>query len=210
MYDKSAFVQTSSPICDFRAMHSCAADVLTAADEQALLALALPLHADGQHQEARRKRRRLHGVLWQAALGGPGQLASRLPFDPGARMKTKGDRSSAGSECAKTAGTEDPKKERERKNINQSLVILPSSFPSLHRMHARVCYSTNANAVSLIGSFSHAMEQHNTDDDNSWLTLGRVISALRDGNNQRIPYRDSKLTRLLQVRPRRPRRCLAL
>jgi kinesin family protein 11 len=58
----------------------------------------------------------------------------------------------AGSECAKTAGMEDPKKERERKNINQSL-----------------------------------------------LTLGRVISALREGNVQRIPYRDSKLTRLLQV-----------
>lgn len=57
----------------------------------------------------------------------------------------------AGSECAKTAGQEDPKVERERKNINQSL-----------------------------------------------LTLGRVISALRDGNIQRIPYRDSKLTRLLQ------------
>lgn len=57
----------------------------------------------------------------------------------------------AGSECAKTAGQEDPKLERERKNINQSL-----------------------------------------------LTLGRVISALREKNNMRIPYRDSKLTRLLQ------------
>ncbi len=57
----------------------------------------------------------------------------------------------AGSECAKTAGQEDAKVERERKNINQSL-----------------------------------------------LTLGRVISALREGHMQRIPYRDSKLTRLLQ------------
>ncbi|CAK0850731.1 unnamed protein product [Prorocentrum cordatum] len=70
----------------------------------------------------------------------------------------------AGSECAKTAsGTADAaagkappatprggETERERKNINQSL-----------------------------------------------LTLGRVITALRDGSG-RVPYRDSKLTRLLQ------------
>ena len=69
----------------------------------------------------------------------------------------------AGSECAKTAGgvTDGAKagtgadaRERERKNINQSL-----------------------------------------------LTLGRVISTLRNANGgdvARIPYRDSKLTRLLQ------------
>jgi hypothetical protein len=58
----------------------------------------------------------------------------------------------AGSECAKTAATasEAASRERERKNINQSL-----------------------------------------------LTLGRVIGALREGAG-RVPYRDSKLTRLLQ------------
>ena len=63
----------------------------------------------------------------------------------------------AGSECAKSAGGEggaDAARERERKNINQSL-----------------------------------------------LTLGRVITLLKNGGKakgERIPYRDSKLTRLLQ------------
>ena len=62
----------------------------------------------------------------------------------------------AGSECAKSAGGSDldPSRERERKNINQSL-----------------------------------------------LTLGRVITLLKAGGKakgERIPYRDSKLTRLLQ------------
>ena len=58
----------------------------------------------------------------------------------------------AGSECAKAAGGEGSL-DRERKNINQSL-----------------------------------------------LTLGRVITTLQGPNaqNQRIPYRDSKLTRILQ------------
>ena len=63
----------------------------------------------------------------------------------------------AGSECAKSAGGStdlDVSRERERKNINQSL-----------------------------------------------LTLGRVITLLKNGGKakgERIPYRDSKLTRLLQ------------
>lgn len=62
----------------------------------------------------------------------------------------------AGSECAKSAGSESAAQERERKNINQSL-----------------------------------------------LTLGRVVEALRQKQknpnaNVRVPYRDSKLSRLLQ------------
>ena len=76
----------------------------------------------------------------------------------------------AGSECARTAAGDGPKsaagdaRERERKNINQSL-----------------------------------------------LTLGRVISSLKEctvkkiaTESVRIPYRDSKLTRLLQEIARRP------
>lgn len=62
----------------------------------------------------------------------------------------------AGSECAKSAGSESAAQERERKNINQSL-----------------------------------------------LTLGRVVEALRQKQKNpnahvRVPYRDSKLSRLLQ------------
>lgn len=62
----------------------------------------------------------------------------------------------AGSECAKSAGSESAAQERERKNINQSL-----------------------------------------------LTLGRVVEALRQKQknpnaNVRVPYRDSKLSRLLK------------
>ena len=33
----------------------------------------------------------------------------------------------------------------------------------------------------------------------SLTALGNVISALVEGNHKHIPYRDSKLTRLLQV-----------
>jgi hypothetical protein len=43
-----------------------------------------------------------------------------------------------------------------------------------------------------------AKERERKNINQSLLTLGRVISALREGPTGRIPYRDSKLTRLLQ------------
>jgi len=43
---------------------------------------------------------------------------------------------------------------------------------------------------------SRERERKNTNQ--SLLTLGRVISSLKEGKGDRIPYRDSKLTRLLQ------------
>ena len=43
--------------------------------------------------------------------------------------------------------------------------------------------------------------RESTNINQSLLTLGRVITALRK-KTKRIPYRDSKLTRILQVRLR--------
>ena len=86
-------------------------------------------------------------------------VASKRRLPDGSTMECSGKLHMvdlAGSECAKSAGGSDldPSRERERKNINQSL-----------------------------------------------LTLGRVITLLKAGGKakgERIPYRDSKLTRLLQ------------
>ena len=87
------------------------------------------------------------------------RVSSKRQLEDGSIMECSGKLHMvdlAGSECAKSAGGEnlDPSRERERKNINQSL-----------------------------------------------LTLGRVITLLKAGGKakgERIPYRDSKLTRLLQ------------
>ena len=82
---------------------------------------------------------------------------SKTRLDDGAMIESSGKLhlvDLAGSECAKACGASSEARERERKNINQSL-----------------------------------------------LTLGRVIGALREGgasSGQHVPYRDSKLTRLLQ------------
>lgn len=82
---------------------------------------------------------------------------SKTRLDDGAMIESSGKLhlvDLAGSECAKACGASTEARERERKNINQSL-----------------------------------------------LTLGRVIGALREGGasaGQHVPYRDSKLTRLLQ------------
>ena len=62
------------------------------------------------------------------------------------------------------------------------------------------------NLVDLAGSERQSMTQAEgqrlkeaTKINLSLSALGNVISALVDGRSQHIPYRDSKLTRLLQV-----------
>ncbi len=63
------------------------------------------------------------------------------------------------------------------------------------------------NLIDLAGSESAKAavnKGHRTEGsyiNKSLLTLGTVIAKLSDGNAAHIPFRDSKLTRLLQVRP---------
>ena len=63
------------------------------------------------------------------------------------------------------------------------------------------------NLIDLAGSESAKAavnKGHRTEGsyiNKSLLTLGTVIAKLSDGNAAHIPFRDSKLTRLLQVQP---------
>ena len=68
------------------------------------------------------------------------------------------------------------------------------------------CYQGKLNLVDLAGSERQAKTgasgdrlKEATKINLSLSALGNVISALVDGKSKHIPYRDSKLTRLLQV-----------
>ena len=70
------------------------------------------------------------------------------------------------------------------------------------------------NIIDLAGSESAkaALDKgHRTEGsyiNKSLLTLGTVIAKLSDGSAVHIPFRDSKLTRLLQVGCRNDQRCM--
>ena len=68
-------------------------------------------------------------------------------------------------------------------------------------------YTTQSSQVDLAGSETTSKTgatgdrmKEGVNINKSLSALGNVISALVDGKSQHIPYRDSKLTRLLQVR----------
>lgn len=79
-------------------------------------------------------------------------------------------------------------------------------IPSSHHLYFIISYLGKLNLVDLAGSERQAKTgatgdrlKEATKINLSLSALGNVISALVDGKAKHIPYRDSKLTRLLQV-----------
>lgn len=95
----------------------------------------------------------------------------------------------AGSECAKNASL-DSRQTQVSIDISIIINLSPLSFHSNKLFHIR---------VDQVGS---ARERERLNINRSLLTLGRVIAAVKDisdgKKNVRVPYRDSKLTRILQ------------
>lgn len=79
--------------------------------------------------------------------------------------------------------------------VSQAVKCLP---------HAHAPYFCSQNLIDLAGSESSKAEttglrrKEGSYINRSLLTLGTVIAKLSEGKLQHIPYRDSKLTRLLQ------------
>ena len=70
---------------------------------------------------------------------------------------------------------------------------------SLHSLWSDLEQTGPAGSESARASLSKSHRQEGSFINKSLLTLGTVIAKLSDGNAVHIPFRDSKLTRLLQV-----------
>ena len=93
-------------------------------------------------------------------------------------------------------------RESSRSHSNFMITIETAEMGADNQQHFRV---GKLNLVDLAGSERQSKTEATgdrlkeaTNINKSLLTLGIVITALVDGNSSHVPYRDSKLTRLLQ------------